>query len=274
MYDFSPGEATLARVRDRHILLAFIGGIAVAICWRGLSPGLDALLEERSGIGVGELSAIAALISVVLRFRNDELLSSADLLAISGTSLAFAVPSKEAASAPLAIVGCLFVFRRDLRLASIGQLLLALAFYEWLGQILFHILSPLVLRAEAFTVYALLSPFGRFTLNGLVIAATNGHAISIGSACSAFHNLSLATLMWLSLIKLETLKLKRSDLWILAAMAAATVALNTVRMALMAQSRPMYEFWHNGSGATIVAVTMLSALIGIFLSGRSLAPAR
>jgi hypothetical protein len=78
-------------------------------------------------------------------------------------------------------------------------------------------------------------------------------------------------LVGLSLIKLETLTMERFHWWILAAMAGATIALNGVRIAMMAQSFPMYDYWHNGAGVPIVQVAMLAAILGIFFSGRRLA---
>ena len=77
----------------------------------------------------------------------------------------------------------------------------------------------------------------------------------------------LSGLIWISLVKLETLTLRPAHLWICAAMAAATVALNTARLALIAQSFPMYEFWHNGAGVPMVMTAMLSAMLVICLSG-------
>ena len=157
-----------------------------------------------------------------------------DLLTIAFTALAFALPFRLAAIVPLTAVATKLMFRSDPRLSSIGQLLLALAFYEWVGPALFHLLSPIALQVETTAVQALLSPFGGFTRDGLTISGgANGHSIAVEEGCSAFHNLSLATLIWLSLVKLETLTMKPLHWRLLAAMAAATVALNTVRIAVM-----------------------------------------
>ena len=112
----------------------------------------------------------------------------------------------------MTVVGLLFLPRRDARLSSIGQLLLALVFYEWLGRILFNLASPFVLTAETTAVQELLSLFGDFTRDNLIIRAANGHGIRIETGCSAFHNLSFATLVWISLIKLETLEMKKISL--------------------------------------------------------------
>ena len=50
-------------------------------------------------------------------------------------------------------------------------------------------------------------------------------------------------------------------------MAAATVALNTMRIAVMAQSYALYDFWHNVAGVQIVSVAMLGAMLIICLGG-------
>ena len=44
-------------------------------------------------------------------------------------------------------------------------------------------------------------------------------------SCSAFHNISVAAVIWLGLIKIETLRFLRSDWCALAAMIGATILL-------------------------------------------------
>jgi hypothetical protein len=50
--------------------------------------------------------------------------------------------------------------------------------------------------------------------------------------------------------------------------------LNTVRIALMAQSYSMYDFWHNGTRVPIVSFTMLAVTLGICLCGLKFAEGR
>jgi hypothetical protein len=266
----------LTRAQDRHVLFAFIAGLAITLCWRGFAhaPGATealSLLQDRSGVSVAELLAFGALLSLVFQFRDEDFLSAGELVVLAIASIAFATPPRFAAIVPLTIVGFMFLRRQDPRLRSIGQLLLALVFYEWIGQILFYVVSPFALRAETMAVWALLSFFqsGQFTMADLAIIAKNGDGIYVELPCSAFHNLSAATLIWISLVKLETNTINRVHWRILAAMAAATVVLNTLRIALMAQSHSMYEYWHNGSGVSIVSFSMLAAILCVFLGGRT-----
>ena len=265
-------ENAPAWLRDRDVLLAFLAGLVVAICWQSPADGslsqLSAdLFRDRSGVGAAELLALAVLGTLAFRFHEEALLTRADLVVVAVASLAFALPLRSAASIPLTLVGMKLLFGSDPRVRSFGQVLLALAFYEWLGPLVFHLLSPWVLRAETIAAQAALAPIGGFSRDGLTISPGGDFRLMIEEGCSAFHNVSLASLIWISLVKLETLTLRTAHLWICAAMAVATIAINTARLALMAQSYPMYEFWHNGAGIPIVTFAMLGAMLVICLGG-------
>ena len=274
-------EFAWPRVRDRDVLMVFVAGLVIAVCSgiflvRSYSDFWAAVLMvyDRSGIGAAELLAIGVLVWLVLRFRREDLLTPGDLVVIALTGLAFALPVRLAASLPLTAVGIKLLFHREPRVNSVGQVLLALAFYEWIGPVLFNLLAPGVLKVEALVAQAALIPLGGFTLDGLIISGPTDYGLAIDGGCSAFHNLSLSTLIWISLLKLDTLTVRGAHLWIAAAMAGATIVLNTARIALMAQSRAMYEFWHDGAGVPIVSFTMLAVILGICLVGLRLADGR
>jgi|SRR5215469_2940428 exosortase/archaeosortase family protein len=114
----------------------------------------------------------------------------------------------------------------------------------------------------------MLTPLGDFSRDGVLIIGPGGHTIYVEAGCSAFHNITIAALLWLALIKIERLQVVRSDWLVLAAMIGATIMLNTIRIGLMAQSPTMLEYWHNGAGMTFASVTMLAAMLGIPLLSR------
>ena len=267
------------RVKDRDLLLVFVLGLVIALCWGGSAISSSSefwagVLKDRSGIGAAELLAIVVLTWLVVRFRREDLLTPSDLVVIAVTSIAFAFPFRLAASLPLAAVGLKLIFHRDPRVSSVGQVLLALTVYEWLGPLVFHLTAPFVLKIEAMAVQAALAPFGGFVRDGLTISNSGDNTVAIEQGCSAFHNLSLSTLIWISLLKLDTLTVRAAHVWIAAAMAGATIVLNTARIALMAQSTAMYEFWHDGAGVPIVSFMMLSVILLICLGGLRLADRR
>lgn len=263
----------LPRTRERHLLVAFLSGLAMALCWRAFAVGsieqfFGSFLSDRSGIGAAEVLALAVLFYLAMGVSEDEALTKVDCLLLAGSAVFFVVPARIFAAAPLLLVGTKLTFRKVARLSSIGQLLLALAFYEWVSPALFHFVSPFVLRAETAAVQGLLLLQGGFFRDGLIIGHPGGPGLYLEETCSAFHNVSLAALIWLSLLKLDGLTIKGSDVVSLAAMAGVTVALNTLRIALMAQSDDMFAYWHYGLGGDIIAFAMLASTLGVFLGIR------
>jgi exosortase/archaeosortase family protein len=227
--------------------------------WRGLPlAGLSRDLALNSGEGL----ALLALFTVIGRMGDDTLLSRADLLVMAALGTGFALPSHKAASISILVLSIMFIARRDSRLASIGQLLLALVSYQVLGRLLFDLIAPVVISTETIVVSIFLLPLG-FTRFGLEIVAPSGHAIFIEPPCSAFHNTTAAIIIWLGLMKLVKLEISSSDWWALAAMIAATITLNTVRIALMAQSEEMWEYWHSGLGVAIASTVILASILTI-----------
>jgi hypothetical protein len=260
------------KVHDRHVMMAFATCIACAVIWQRIvfdSSGTISFGQILNApLGAGEALALFALFSLISRMGNDTLLSRADLLLIAAAGAAFTLPSLKAGSIAMTPVAVMLITRRDARLASIGQLLLALAFYQLYGRLIFDFVAPYVLWLETGAVTGLLSFFGDFSQNGADIVAPSGHTIFIEPPCSAFHNITVATLIWLSLIKIERLQIVLSDWWTLGAMIAATILLNTIRIALMAQSAPMLQYWHDGQGVVIVSIVTLASLLGISLLSR------
>ncbi|RBP13740.1 exosortase/archaeosortase family protein [Roseiarcus fermentans] len=269
-----------ARVGDREIVLAFVVGVAVAISWRSVvawSHGdfSAVALRDHSGVGAGELLALGVLAYLGLGIGRDDLLTRSDLAVMAACSLAFAFPMRMAAAVPLIVAGLKLLFHKNARISSIGQVLLALVGYEWLGPLLFHLVSPTLLEIETTVVQAALAPLnGGFARDGLAISAPTWSGVVVEEGCSAFHNISLSTLIWISLLKLQTLTMRSVYVLIALAMAAATILLNTLRIVLMAQSPELYDYWHNGAGVPIVTFVMLAVALVLCLGGMRLAAAR
>jgi exosortase/archaeosortase family protein len=259
-----------AKIRDRHVMLAFAGCVAFSTLWQrivvgGIGTGsFDRIFD----VGAAEAVALFALCLLATQMKNDTLLSRVDLLIITVLSLAFVLPSLKSASLAMLAVALMFVARRDARLTSIGQLLLALVSYHHIGRLIFDFFAPYVLPLETIAVSTILMPLGNFSRDGVLISGPNGHTIYVEAGCSAFHNITIAVLIWLALIKLERLQFLRSDWLVLATMIGTTIILNTIRIALMAQSPTMLEYWHDGAGVAIVSVTMLAAMLAISLLSR------
>ena len=261
-------------VRDRHVMYAFAGCIALATLWRRIVlEGLASGQIVRSPFCAGEALALFALFVVITRMKNDALFTRIELFIIAALGAAFVLPSMKVACVAMTATALMFLTRSDARLTSIGQLLLALMSFQYFARLIFALIAPYALWLETIAVTTLLSGLGDFSRDGFDIVGPNGHTIYIELPCSAFHNISVAVIIWLGLIKIERLHFVRSDWWALAAMIGVTILVNTIRISLMAQSLTMHQYWHNGAGVTIVTVVMLVSVLAISLLSRAgLAP--
>ena len=95
-------------------MMAFLAGLAMSLCWRGLVDHAHlqaaSVLRDRSGVGAGELLALAVLFVIAARFGDDALLSRRDIWTIAIAGFAFAFPVRVLALAPLGVVGVKFLF--------------------------------------------------------------------------------------------------------------------------------------------------------------------
>ncbi len=262
------------KVCDRDVLYAFAGCIGLALFWqKALSFAWRAGVAQTSDLSVfcvGEWLTVAVIFWIIRQLGEDGFLSRKDLVILVASSLTFVFPRANASIAPITAGACLFLWRKDERLASLGQLLLALAFYETFAQLLFDFTLQYILPLEAALAGAVLSCFDGFSRDGLVINGPNNHSILLKGGCSVFNNAVVATMLWLALNKLDKFKLGFAAWRVLAVMIGVAIMLNTARLVLMAQSYPLYDYWHNRAGATIFSIALLAAVLGVFLGAREL----
>lgn len=146
----------------------------------------------------------------------------------------------------------LAVYRRDEQLASAGAVLLALSAHLAWGPILFLLVTPELLRADAALVGGLLILLNPgIVWTGTTFQSAAGHAISIVGACSSFENLSTALLACAAAVMFVRTSWIRRDIAAMAIASVAMVLLNATRLCLMAWSTASYQFWHEGQGAPL-----------------------
>jgi len=99
----------------------------------------------------------------------------------------------------------------------------------------------------------------------------SGHDVAITSPCASFHNLSLASLCWVTLTMLHRPYWLKSDLYVGLISALIQFGFNVWRLVFVCLSLPMYEFWHDGFGKHIfsaVATTCAIVFVQIALIRR------
>jgi hypothetical protein len=151
----------------------------------------------------------------------------------------------------------------DPKLRAAGAVLAALAIQELWGHVLFNLVAFPLLRAETAVVGTMLQATQPGTVwQDNIITGPSGFGLVIHTACSSYHNLSLAVLCWITVSKLRDQSWRTQDSVTGSAVCATMIVLNLVRLYLMAHDINLYTYWHEGTGAEIFAI---GASLTIFL---------
>ena len=136
---------------------------------------------------------------------------------------------------------------------------------------MFRIFSAPILRLETLAIARLGQDLGlELTVRGAELAGSNGWSVYVLAPCSSFHNLSLAALVWLSLLKLGRETIRRPAWAALIAGAALIILLNASRILLMTPSEAQYQYWHDGMGRSLfVCLTFAAIALPTLLAMRS-----
>ena len=166
----------------------------------------------------------------------------------------------------------LFIFNGgDLRLRAAATVLAGLSVQEYWGHIFFNLVAFPLLDAETAAVGTLLAAVRPGTgWQDNMITGPNGFGIVVYSACSSFHNVSLAVLCWLTVSRWRHQNEWRRDLVMLGVVAGTMILLNLLRLCLMAWNVDLYDYWHTGPGADIFAIAASVAVLSISLYGSRL----
>ncbi|KJC57807.1 hypothetical protein UP10_26770 [Bradyrhizobium sp. LTSPM299] len=157
--------------------------------------------------------------------------------------------------------------RNDLYTKAAGAVVLAVSINAVWAPLIFAKLSFLFLNIDARVVGWLLSyVVAGASSDGTMVTTPSGHDVIINSGCASFHNLSLASLCWVTLTMLHRPYWIRADLFVGLGALLIQFALNMWRLVMVCMNPPMYQFWHEGLGKDIFsAVATASAIIFVQL---------
>ena len=94
------------------------------------------------------------------------------------------------------------------------------------------------------------------------VPTPSGHDVAITAPCASFHNLSLASLCWVTLTMLHRPYWLKSDIYVGLVAALVQFGFNIWRLVFVCLSLPMYQFWHDGLGKHIFSgVATLCAIL-------------
>jgi exosortase/archaeosortase family protein len=248
------------------------GAVLVVFCLAAVALGsVPRFLGYASGatsfkklfeFNAGEFLTLFAVFSLAKSPRDAISLSGRDLVVLVACSLFFLPPEPQ--NIPflgVTIAGLYFNWRQPNRaLRSIGQVWVALSVCEAWSGVFFKLVATPVLSIEAFLVVKVgqLLGFG-LSLDGVLIRSPNDWDLYLLEACSSFHNLCLAFLVWFSLLKISNARTDIDKFLALLLSAVTIVVLNTIRVLLMTRSEDMYLFWHQGNGQIVYSTLALAA---------------
>jgi hypothetical protein len=253
------------RLTDADVVLLFAFAF---LAFGGFQRFTDAYAQSvfqafASMFNTSELLALLAIYSVCKSELHSIVLSKFDFEVIAACALSLLLPNLSLPFIGTTAAGLYFWCRspKDVQLASVGQLLLAISCYELWGRLFFNIVSAPIIQAEVSVV----SKFGQWLgynlgLDGILLVSPNGWSIFMMEDCSSFHNISLTVLVWLSLIKLGGAKATGLTVMALCAGITGIICLNGLRILLMTPSEEAYQFWHNGNGAIIFSCVTLAVI--------------
>jgi hypothetical protein len=158
--------------------------------------------------------------------------------------------------------------RDDLNIKAAGTIAAAVSIQAVWAPLIFSKLSFLFLQVDAGVVGWLVSHVvPGASWGGTIVYTPSGHNVRITSPCASFHNLSLASLCWVTLTMLHRPYWVKSDFYVGLFAMIIQFGFNVWRLVFVCLSWPMYEFWHDGFGKHIFsAVATASAIIFVQLA--------
>ena len=244
-------------------------GIAVfAIFFFDAFANLDERVDVGGRAALGAFEFFGAVVSLYLLSRGRP--SNASLLDWLGCACAILVACIGFTGSSITLFSFyLFVRdRHDLNTRAAGTVGAAVAVQAVWAPLVFSKISFLLLQIDAGVVGWLVSQFvPGASWSGTVVNTPSGHNVAITSPCASFHNLSLASLCWVTLSMLNRPYWVKSDVYIGLVAALIQFGFNVWRLVFVCLSLPMYEFWHEGFGKHIFsAVATACAIIFVQIS--------
>ncbi len=152
--------------------------------------------------------------------------------------------------------------RHDSNTKAAGTVAAAVAVQAVWAPLIFSKISFVLLQIDAGIVgwlVSLLVPGASWS--GTVVSTPGGHDVAIYAPCASFHNLSLASLCWVTLSMLHRPYWVRSDIFTGLGAMLIQFGFNIWRLVFVCLSLPMYEFWHEGAGRHIFSAVATACAI-------------
>lgn len=254
-------------MRATKVLLAS-GTVIFAVFFLGALLRLSERVDVGGPAVLGAFELLGAIASMYLLSKGRA--SNASVLDWIACAFAILVASMGFAAYSITLFA-LYLFVRDpddLNTKAASTVAAAVAVQAVWAPLVFSKISFLLLQIDAGVVGWLVSIFvPGASWSGTVVSTPSGHDVIINEPCASFHNLSLASLCWVTLTMLHRPYWVKNDIYIGLLAALIQFGFNVWRLVFVCLSLPMYEFWHEGFGKHIFsAVATACAIIFVQVS--------
>lgn len=161
----------------------------------------------------------------------------------------------------------IITYSKEKETRCLGIVLMALSVHLFWAPIMFQLLYPEFLAADAAAVGLFLSIVNPdINIINNTLFSANGHAVTLSGACSSFNNLSLAMLGCISMIMFVRGSWQKSDAFWMALICLLMISMNVTRLGILAFDFETYKYWHDDAGASIIGISESLVILGASLA--------
>lgn len=156
------------------------------------------------------------------------------------------------------------------RTGSIGRngalIMLAIALRVPVSDICLKLSADALLQFDAMATLSLLQLMGLNAVRqGNIVIGSGGHELLIMTGCASFTNISLALLLWFTVVRTQVMRWRSALTFTIIPLTVLVMGINIARLAMMARSQEEYFFYHDGFGADLVNALILLVALGMAL---------
>jgi len=221
-----------------------------------------------SGFGISFIIWFAIYCSFdLLRKTDQNPASHADYAVAFVAMLLLCIPSASISWMVVALFAAycgFYGYKRGSAGRNACLIILAVALRVPVSDICLKLSADALLQFDALATLSLLKALGiAMVRQGNILVGESGHQLLIMTGCASFTNISLALLLWFTVVRTRILRWHVGLTLYALPLMAVVMGVNIVRLSLMALSKDNYFFYHDGLGADIINALILLIALGI-----------
>lgn len=159
-----------------------------------------------------------------------------------------------------------FVYQSGTIGRNAALIMLAVALRVPVSDICLKLSADALLQFDAMATLSLLQLIeSEAVRQGNIVIGSGGHELLIMTGCASFTNISLALLLWFTVVRTQVMRWRSALTFTIIPLTVLVMGINITRLAMMARSQEEYFFYHDGFGADLVNALILLVALGMAL---------